>query len=44
MTVFTLLYGVLAVIATKVAFAHIKAGQPEELDEPSDQSLPVFTY
>ncbi len=44
MTVFTLLYGGLAVIAGKLALGHIKAGAPEESTEPSDHPLPVFTY
>jgi cytochrome bd ubiquinol oxidase subunit I len=45
MVAFTLLYGVLAAIAGRLAVRHIKAGAPEETQAPSDQpQLPVFTY
>jgi len=45
MVVFTLLYGVLAAIAGKIACQHIRSGAPEEAAAPSGQpQLPVFTY
>jgi cytochrome bd ubiquinol oxidase subunit I len=44
MTVFTLLYGILAAIAGKIALRHIKAGLPEEPQSTADQPLPVFSY
>ena len=45
MTVFTLLYGTLAAIAGKIAFRHIRAGAPEEIETGTpDKQQPVFTY
>ncbi|MHB1594103.1 MAG: cytochrome ubiquinol oxidase subunit I [Streptosporangiaceae bacterium] len=45
MTAFTLVYAVLAVIAIRLAFAHIRNGAPEEVPAPSDSERPpVFSY
>ncbi len=44
MTVFTLLYGILAAIAGKVALQHVRAGVPAEPETAADQPLPVFSY
>lgn len=45
MTVFTLLYAVLAVIAGWLTARHLKGGPPDE-EQPSGrpEQLPVFTY
>jgi len=45
MTVFTVLYASLAVIAVRLAIRHIKAGAPEEPQAGRpDVQLPVFSY
>jgi cytochrome bd ubiquinol oxidase subunit I len=47
MTIFTVLYAVLAAIAGKLAFAHVKAGAPDEPEPGSaaaEPQLPVFSY
>jgi cytochrome bd ubiquinol oxidase subunit I len=47
MTIFTVLYAALALIAGKLAFAHIKGGAPEEPGSdatPAQPQLPVFSY
>jgi cytochrome bd ubiquinol oxidase subunit I len=44
MTVFTLLYGVLAVLAGKIAFQHVRTGVPDEPPESADEPVPVFSY
>jgi cytochrome d ubiquinol oxidase subunit I len=48
MTVFTLLYAALAAIAGRLMIQHVRAGAPEESDEPrtpgADEPLPVFSY
>ena len=48
MTVFTLLYAALAVIAGRLMVEHIRAGAPEESDKPgtpgAEEPLPVFSY
>jgi cytochrome bd ubiquinol oxidase subunit I len=45
MTVFTLLYAVLAVIAGRLMITHAQSGAPEESPAPgADEPLPVFSY
>ncbi len=44
MTVFTLLYGAIAVIAGKIAFQHVRAGVPDEPPESVGEPVPVFSY
>jgi cytochrome bd ubiquinol oxidase subunit I len=44
MTVFTLLYGALAVLAGKIAFQHVRTGVPDEPPESADEPVPVFSY
>ncbi len=45
MTVFTLLYATLAVIAGKIAFRHVRDGIPDEPEQAdADTRQPVFTY
>ncbi|HUC55904.1 MAG TPA: cytochrome ubiquinol oxidase subunit I [Streptosporangiaceae bacterium] len=45
MTVFTLLYATLAVIAGKLAFRHVKDGLPADSDDSAAaKPLPVFSY
>jgi cytochrome bd ubiquinol oxidase subunit I len=48
MTVFTLLYAVLAAIAGRLMIQHVRAGAPEESDKPqgpgAEEPMPVFSY
>ncbi len=45
MTVFTLLYATLAVIAGKIAFRHVRDGIPDEPEQAeADTRQPVFSY
>jgi cytochrome d ubiquinol oxidase subunit I len=44
MTVFTLLYAALAIIAGRLAFQHVREGLPAEEAESAAQPLPVFSY
>jgi cytochrome bd ubiquinol oxidase subunit I len=48
MTVFTLLYAALAAIAGRLMIEHVRAGAPDESDEPhtpgAEEPLPVFSY
>jgi cytochrome d ubiquinol oxidase subunit I len=45
MTVFTLLYAALAVIAGKIAFRHVRDGIPDEPEQAeADTRQPVFSY
>jgi cytochrome bd ubiquinol oxidase subunit I len=45
MTIFTLLYATLAVIAGKLAIRHVRSGAPDEAGQTdTDARQPVFTY
>jgi cytochrome bd ubiquinol oxidase subunit I len=44
MCVFTVLYGVLAALAGRIAVRHVRAGLPAESPADTDQPQPVFSY